>query len=247
MRLRVRRDQLTKFERLVIDDLIPKGNEIDSRELQEMHASRDFDPMAKAQEWVYALARESRSLRKTSRASRAFSFALFLTGFVLVIADAIRRNPHPAVMLSPWVVAVLTAVWPSQSVWRRTRKSRYGGLLLLIPMVVMFALIVLLHTSIAEPLGAAGSIGIVLACLGAYHAMVADAAKSGGNAVARIVDLAAAEEWFRRELRAAQPRTRREWQPYLAAFGLRDEIDKEDEDWGWALQTHGSAGSIPRL
>jgi hypothetical protein len=241
IRLRVARNQFEDFERLVIDELIPKGNEIDSRDLRRTHANRDFDPMARAQEWLSALARKNSRLQKTSLASRAFSFALFFTGFALLVADVTRRQSEAVVLLSPWLLIMLVAFWPSRFVWRLTRKWRYGGLLLWIPILIMLAVVVLVHTAIAEGLGLAGSIGILLACVGAYHATVADAAKSGGTEVQRMVDLAAAEAWFRRELRSAHPRIRKEWQPYVAAFGLSDEErESEGEDWGWALQTHAA-------
>ncbi len=103
-------------------------------------------------------------------------------------------------------------------------------------MLLMFGLIVLMHTSFAQLLGIYGSVGILLACAGTFHAMVADATKMGkGTSVQRFLELAAAEEWMRRELRVSHPRTKKEWQPYLEAFGLAPPSKKEDEDWGWAL------------
>ncbi len=55
VRLRVPREKLTEYERIVIDDLIPKGDEIDSRDIR---AEKHFDPMARAQKWLYALAHD---------------------------------------------------------------------------------------------------------------------------------------------------------------------------------------------
>ncbi|HJT17802.1 MAG TPA: hypothetical protein VJ853_10455 [Thermoanaerobaculia bacterium] len=232
VRLKVPRDQLSEFDRMVIDELIPDGRStIDSRDLPR---GKNFDPMAKAQQFLYALARQNRSYQRTAVASRAMSFVLFITGFALVVYDSVKRDPDPVVMLSPWLLAILTAVWPSRLIWPRIRRRRFASLALLVPLLVFWAVIVLLETAFADPPGFFGSIGIVLAAIGAYHAIVADAAKSGGSTAARIIELATAEAWFRGQLRLQHP-IRKEWQPYIAAFGLTEEPEREDEDWGWAF------------
>jgi hypothetical protein len=220
IRLRVPREQLSEYERLVIDALMPKGNEIDSREIQQRHSGTDFDPLKSAEKWLRDTRDTARSAQKSPGLSRLVSFALFAGGMWLIVLDLTRNSVEPVPLFATLIfLSPLVAVWP-------TRRLS----LIWIPLLLMSVFLAIVHTITPQPLGIYTSVGVLLALVGAFHAIAADAAVRGKPA-----DLIAAEAW----LRSPQAHLRTEWRPYLEALEIEKAGTKEDsgEDWGWTLST----------
>ena len=219
IRLRVPREKLSEYERLVIDDLMPKGNSVDSRQIRERHEGTDFDPMDRARKWLNDTASKVRSGTRSPRLSRFVSFAVFFAGMWLIVLDSVRAHNEPIPAIGTLIfLSALTAFW-----------SFRHPLLTAIPLVAMCAFLVAMHTAIPEPLGVYAPVGVVLALLGSFHALVAHAA-----ADVKPLDLVAAEAWLRK-----QDHRRAEWRPYLEALGIEERRDDDDagEEWGYLLST----------
>ena len=159
------------------------------------------------------------SRKRSPGLSRLFSFALFATGVVLIVLDTVQRQAEdPAALIATVVfLTPLVAAWPSRKI-----------ALSWIPLVLMCVFLAVVHSITPQPLGVWASIGVVLALLGAAHALIADAAFA-----AKPPDLVAAERWLRSQKR------RKEWQPYVEALGIEKASKEavEDEDWGYKLWT----------
>ncbi len=224
IRLRVPRERLSEYDRRVIDALMPTGNQVDSRDIQQRHAGTDFDPMASAEKYVHDLRDTSRGVKRSPRLSRLFAFALFAAGMSLIVIGMTRNAIEEPVPLFATLIFLspLVALWPSRRVsW------------IWIPLFLMFAFLAVLHSITPQPLGTYSSLGVLLALIGAFHAMAAGAAVSG-----KPPDLVAAEAW----LRSQRDHVRSEWQPYREALGLEKARSKDDdEDWGWTLSTFAAS------
>ena len=222
VRLRVDRSRLSDYERSVIDALMPNADEITSKEIEKAHAGQDFDPMDAATSWL------ERAWPRKKRVAKAPALARFLTGLMFVVgalllgAEAVRTGQNPIPFVATLVLCnFLIAMWPSIS------NARAAMFFVIIPLVLLFAVVLMVQTITYQPPGEYASLGALLMTLAAFHGIVAGAAKRDG----RTPELVAAREWFH-----AQPHVREEWVPYLEALGLR-EPEASNEEWGYALTT----------
>jgi len=209
---------LSEYERTVIDALMPNADEITSKDVEKAHAGTDFDPMDAADAWLRKLAPDY-SVR---RASKFFSFALMAAGGVLLVMEMLKLGREPFALLAALIPTnIIASIWPS--------RGRLAMAFLFIPLVLLFGVVLLVHTITYQPAGIYASAGAVLMALGGFHILVNDAARRDPRPAA-LID---AREWLR-----SQPYPRPDLAPYLEPLGLsRAKLAENEEGWGYALCT----------
>jgi len=234
--LQVSRSHFSDYGRTVIDSLMPQGDAVTSEDIDRRHAGTDYDPTDRAERFLENIASKNVKRLKSPVLSRAFSFALFVTGIYFLGLEMARSGREPVAFLATMLLIMpLIALWPSRTVWSVMQSTpRRAMRLLLIPIVLLCLFLVIFHSLTERPMGVYASIGVVLAFLGGFHALVADAAKSDSRS-----DLFLAREWFRQRLLSRPAAIRDEWIPYLDALEVPHHMKRveEDERWGTTLST----------
>ena len=245
VRLLVGRDRLTPYERAGIDALMGDGREIDSDEFLERHNGTDYDPTEALQAELTKAAEESGAQKKSPWPLRFFSLALFGAGAGLVAIESAAIDRNPVTLVATLAgCALLAAV-------RIVPDARRGSLLLLVPAILATLAVAGIQLMTDLPPGVSASIGVSLAFLGAYNAILSSSATRGKD----YARLAKARRWLRKELRSANPHLRDDMIPYLHALGLEHDLTRwrrrhqrsahfsgvagpeVEEDWGGVFMT----------
>lgn len=261
LRLLAPRERLTPYERAGIDALMPDGWETTSADIQRRHGGKGFDPANALKAELEKIGADAKKSTTSPWYSKLTSFLLFIAGLLIAIQESVRLGREPAVFGAALISAsILTSLWPRNLARNAIRASLVATLLLLIPLILAFAVIVEVHFAAAMPPGVYGSVGLALALVATYKAILAGSATRDSAAMRPLIR---ARTWLRNELKSATPRLRDEHIPWLLALGLGRDVERwrrrhqtaetrfasgsywtgtppkeEDEDaWGDALMT----------
>lgn len=218
LRLLVPREQLTSYERVAIDALIPTGWETTSTDVQRRFANNDigFDPASLLKDELEAIAEKGLGFEKPPLFSRLTSFALFAGGIALIVLNLVHTSEPAVLVVAVFVSWVAANIFPALLVRRGMRHTPAAALWLLIPILVLTAVIGLVHLSAPVPLGIYASVGLSLALFSIIHAHIATSApRDAGDALRRRCEIARA--------RKLEPPPRA--------------VDEVDEGWGEAFVT----------
>lgn len=238
LELLVDRAALQGYEKELIDGLFFGGNVTDTERIREHYKGCGFDPAAKIREPLRrAIAGLGGEGRKAPPPRRLPTLLLTLAG-----AAACAAALYPDLLMSEFLAIVLAlgiggslyiiAVLRARN-WRdvvaEPLRQSWGFLALI--MLPVAAVAVLAATG-AFRLGGWTLAGMTLLGLAAVHSACNHArSRQGADKIRFRKMLAAAREYFRRELARPQPNLRDEWFPYLMAFGLGADIDRWFRAW----------------
>ncbi|HEV7768044.1 MAG TPA: hypothetical protein VGQ76_23780 [Thermoanaerobaculia bacterium] len=219
LRLLIPREQLTSYERVAIDALIPTGWETSSTDVQRRFADEDlgFDPASLLEIELEAIAAAGLGPEKTPWFSRLTSFALFAGGIALLVLDLVRTGREPALLAVALIASsMVMGVFPALLVRRGMRHTPAAALWLLVPILLVTAVIGFVHLSAPVPIGIYASAGLSLVLFSTIHAHIATSApRDAGDALRRRCEIARARKL------EAPPRV----------------VDEVDEGWGEAFVT----------
>ena len=230
LRLLVPRDQLSPYERQVINALMTDRQEITSTEIQKKYEGQVFDPSDEIDAALRTIAGDARSRSGSPWYWRFFVFALFAAGIVLIARDTLVTNAAPvAVIGALFFGAGLTAMWPDSVARYAMQHIVAGAIVLLIPLLLVVAAGAMLHLTSEQPLGLQATAGVTLAMLALYAAIAVSASRQP------FPDLQKARNYFAAQL-AGNRALRTDYVPYAAALGLPVQPLKEpEEEWGIEL------------
>lgn len=233
LQLLVDRSTLQGYEKELVDGLFFAGDTTDTDSIREHYKGRGFDPAAKLREPLRrAIAGLGGEGRKAAAPRRLPTLLLTLAGGAacaaalypeLVASELLAISLALGIGGALYIMAVLQA-----RNWRDTvvgaRRQSWKFLVLILPPVGAVAV---LAATGAFRLGTWTLVGMTLLGLAAVNSVFNHArSRQGADKIRFRRMLAAAREYFRRELARPQPNLRDEWFPYLMAFGLGADIDR---------------------
>jgi hypothetical protein len=231
LRLLVERDHLSKYERSVIDELMPDRREISSTDIQKVYEDDSFDPTDPLTSALDAVATEAKKRAATPWWIRLPIFAVYAAGMLMIGSVTYYDHVEPVAFFAAiFVSAAVVQIWPDIAARRAvSRSTSLGAIVLLIPLIILGAVYVAMHRYTQVPMTEKSSIGMTVAFLALYLRILAAAA------TLPYPELSRARQYFENEL-AANRTIRTEWMPYAAALGLRLKTQEPvEETWGRAL------------
>lgn len=233
LRLLVDRSALQGYEKELVDGLFFAGDTTDTDGIREHYKGSGFDPASKIREPLRrAIAGLGGEGPKAAAPRRVPTLVLALAGGAACAAAlypnfVIGELLAIALALGIGGALYIMAVLQARS-WRDTvagaHRQSWKFLVLILPPV---AAVAVLAATGAFRLGSWTLAGMTLLGLAAVNSVFNHARSRQGAVKIRFRRmLAAAREYFRRELARPQPNLRDEWFPYLMAFGLGADVDR---------------------
>lgn len=229
--LRVDRETLPSYERALAKKLFFAGDTTSTARLKEHYKSSGFDP-ASAIRPDLVKAADAYLRRDGDAAPRAPRGAgwLFLLGVALIALGRPGKDHVPYLVgglfaaVFPAAVALATSqVWKERMHWGRLQAAMFlvpACLPLLAAAVILRLPAAAGRWSLLHAGFAAIAVSLFLGVLNAARS------RRGPRATAFRKLLAAAREWFRRELKTPAPAIQDDWFPYVVAFGLERDADR---------------------
>lgn len=245
LRLLVPREQLTPYERMGIDALIPDGWETSTADIRK-RAGDDgmFDATDSLESALTTIANQSGAKVKAPWYSKLTSFALFAAGMYLLFREIVEYQHEPILAFASLMAAsALTSIWPDAAARAAIQSSLRWTIVLFIPLALTVALIVIVHAVLESPPGFYGSAGLVLVMLAVYKAILASSAtRVPRDARQRYAELANVRAWMQRELRSEHPRLRDDLIPWIYALGLRSDLNRWRRRYPTQASRFGTSG-----
>ena len=237
LRLEVRRNAFTGYERQLIDALFDPGSETtDTERVRERYKKTGFDPAALIRKEL-AKRVDVLSDGKGEAPSRIPGLVLVALALALLIAGGVARQEDiPVAVIT---VAISLFVYfislAFAHAWRgRVSNIRRAALWFLVPMgalLAAFTYVVLVANQFR--VGVIMVAGLTLWMIALVHSVLNFAAsRQSPERIAKRKELAAAREFFEEELGKPEPALEDEWFPYVLAFGLGPHIDRWFDSFG---------------
>lgn len=231
LKLLVDRSRLQGYEKDLVEALFVSGDTTDADTVRRHYGSNGFDPAAEIREplrqAIRSLGGEELDLPGPSWKAPV---GLALSGLALLAGSVWLQTGEVLFAGGTLVLAANAAVWAMvlaarsrQDVARPLRSFfPFGAILFASAAGALFVLLTGAFRASAPALA-----GATLLCIAMVQGALALAqSRQGPNKILIRKKLAAAREWFRRELAKRAPTLRDEWYPYLLAFGLGPEVDR---------------------
>ena len=249
LKLRVPRSQMHGYEKALIDALFFSGDTTDTDLVRKQYASRGFDPASKIRE---PLQNKVRSLGGREHdvpvPPRAWTgpVVLAVAGLTL-LAVSLGVDAGEIFFAGGVLLVTLNAsIWAMVAA-ARSRNEVARPLRSLVPfsLILVAVLAGLLFLLLTGPFQIGPFVlgGATLLCLAMVSGTLNMAkCRQGTEKILFRKKLAAARQWFRKELAKPAPCLRDEWYPYLLAFGLGPEVDRWFRAFGGSMAS-GAGGS----
>ncbi len=251
LELLVSRSRLIAQERALVDALfMGSATRTSTDAVRKRYASTGFDPVAciRAPLKTKLSALPGADEPKAAAPSKLPTMLLLATAVALLVWGGARDGATGLIAL-----AAATACVPIYGIarglatlWRRRVAGAYARMLdFLLPMMLLVGGALWLLFTGQWQLGALSLGGLVVLVL-ALHNSVNNAARSPYSATytAFRKQLAAGREYFRRELRKAEPQLQQEWYPHMLAFGLGPHVDRWFKSFGAAATASHAAHRV---
>ena len=241
LELLVSRSRLIAHERALVDALfMGSATRTSTDAVRKQYETSGFDPVAciRAPLEARLAALPGADEPKASPPSKRWTQLLLAMAIVLLVWGGVRDGTSGLITLAA-AAACLPVYGIARgfaALWRRRVVSAYMGMLgFLAPMLVTLGGALWLLFTGKWQLGALPLAGLVVWMLALYNS-VTNGARSQHSAryTAFRKQLAAGREYFRRELRKAEPQLQQEWYPHMLAFGLGPHVDRWFKSFGAA-------------
>ncbi|MEO7966435.1 MAG: hypothetical protein ABIT38_21260, partial [Gemmatimonadaceae bacterium] len=254
LELLVDRHTLPDYEnKLVAAFFTGSSRTTDTDEVRARYKKTGFDPSSIISPALESLKRVATGAGgKYPKPSKRLTIFLLLAAVALLGAGVAQR-PSDILRVGPWIGGILFAavVALSQAAVWRTRVIAPGphALRMLIPILLAMGVVSLAVLNDDNRAGILVLAGVTILLI-AFLNNILNIARSRHPAerIALRKRLAAAREYFRRELRKESPALRDEWYPYFLAFGLGSQVDKWFRSFGGdnvtRASTIGSSGYV---
>ncbi|HYK91334.1 MAG TPA: hypothetical protein VE398_21365, partial [Acidobacteriota bacterium] len=242
LQLLVNREEITGYERDLIDSLFFSGDSTDSDRIRRHYKNRGFNPSARIRGPLSKAAHALASRRgKAPKPSWKVSLMLSLAAITLIaLAGVIRTEEFVVAAVAIGIGILLYVLAISQAIFwqKRVLDLRLHSLRFLLPVIVLVSSTAAFMLAGGFRPSAWLLAGFALLCLAAVSSVL-NAAKSRSESekIGLQIKLAAAREYFREQLKSPRPNLRDAWYPYLIAFGLGTQVDR------WFKAFGGSKGS----
>jgi hypothetical protein len=256
--LQVKRAELEGYERALIDALFfDDRTSTSTEEVRSHYEKTGFDPAKTIKEGLMARVGELMPKGEGVGVWRWPSVLLFIAGIGLLVQEWWSREDHPGFVFGIAAAAMVIAaigLIPGQ-VFRE--RIDWGIKALMATLAIPVAGAVGVTGLLWFPVGS-GRIVLSEWVIGAMAVLAiwavnvtVNSAKSRNHrdAIAFRKMLAAGREFFREELEKEQPALQDDWYPWIAAFGLKNEVAQwsvrhaTDDDSRWRGGSTGSSSS----
>lgn len=248
LEMQVPRDSFKSHERALIDGLF-RSNETktDTERVRKRYKTSGFDPAALIKQRLEKLVEDTTPGSKGSKPSVRLTLLLLAIGALVMAWRATQDGIDAQVgiitvlaSLGVYVVAVSqSAVWRS-----RVRAVAVHALRFLIPLTLGAYLFARVVYEGRGDLGAWMLVGLTVWMVGLVNSVLNQArSRQSLERIALRKRLAAAREFFRRELGKERPALVDDWFPYLIGFGLGSHIDKWFRAFGGAASSSAMTGA----
>ena len=252
MDLLVDRGELGDYERSLIDALFsPKQKSTDTQAIRKRYQSSGFDPSTSiagsVKQMVNRLAPNDVPPR---RAGRRPTIALLAGAAACFVVAGVTRPPD--LILVALGTLATTAVYLfallQARLWQpRVERPLLHTLRFVIPFLALLVVFAMVVREDRLRSGVLVLAGLALLFLAAWHSVLAMAMwRRGPQRLQLRRELAAARQWFSRELQQSEPRLRDAWFPYLIAFGLGSRMDHWFKAFGGAARSSSGMASSSR-
>lgn len=242
LRLLVSRDTLKGHERKLVDALFVDGEETDTDRIRLHYKNRGFDP---ADTLRASLKERVKRLRRGDAQAPTYhlGLVLFLGGLAALGVGMLQYTDHAVVSvvaagvgLGVYVVSMIVA----QSYDRRVIGAPSIGVYYFVPLAALAAALIygMLATDLMPGLGTLVGLSLLYAAF-INSQLNLMRTRDTADFTGLRKRLVSARRYFKRELRAHNPRLQDAWLPYLLAFGLGRNVDR------WFRVNHGEAFATP--
>lgn len=248
--LLVGREEFLGYEAALVKALFFSGDTTSTERIRERYKKTGLDLVAKIRKPVSKLA----SRLATGQSGRRFKGPRFLSAVIVIgiaIALLVSTGFQPAqnsvaaavaggIIIALFIIGLISAFDFSV----RVVDLKLHALKIAIPLLLLVAGVVAFLWGIASavPLGIPVLLGVPLLAIAAIMMML-NAARTADSTERLELRrrLAAAREWFKRELRSRHPQLDDGWFPYFLAFGLGVHVDRWFRAFGTSnASTHAS-------
>ena len=253
--LTLKRDRQTfsDYEQALVNSLFIDGDTTSTDKIKKHYAKIGFDPVAKIRKSVE---RQARAFGKQGNAPKADwkpTMLVAATGIIFLIVAGFLL---PINILGSAVTAgavfffYIFGVFGALDYRRRVTNLRFASLAFVLPMALL-TIVVLLTLVVPFHFGVVMYAGAVLIAVAAIRSLFNIArSRDAGDRLENRRRLAAAREYFVRELQRPNPSLDDAWFPYVLAFGLGANVDRWFRSFGgrttnsqWGTASHGGASS----
>jgi len=245
LRLTVSREafQARGHEQALVAALFDRNAETDSDRVRKRYERTGFDPAATIRAALERRVRRDPDMQDFAAAPLAAPALVLAAGALALVVWGVWREPPTmlaaGLFAGAGVLPFGTAVCGAARWRKRIARPRRGAVLFTFPTLALLALFAVLCLGtrrlgewlpdVTLPVLAGLAALTLAACM---HVLHAAATRDGPRKLRRRQLLAAAREFFRRELRMPEPRLRDEWFPYLVAFGLGGDAERWSRGFG---------------
>lgn len=247
--LLVPREGLQGYEATLVKSLFFDGETTSTARIRERYKKTGLDPVAKIRGPVSKLASRLGKGKAKRRVKRERMLpALIVLGIAIALLLCTGFQPAhnvvaAAVGSGAVIVLLIIGLISASDFGGRVANLKLHSVKVAFPMLLLVAGVVAFLAAVAAlvPLGIPVLLGVPLLAVAAV--MVVLSAARAADPPDRLElrrRLAAAREWFKRELRSPHPQLDDRWFPYLLAFGLGGHVDR----WFRAFGTDALSNSV---
>ncbi len=253
MELKVPREELSGYERELVDKFFFSGNTTNTEAIRANYKSSGLDPAGLIRP---AVTLDADTLLGGGKKARGVFGCLGTIAFLMLLgfgAVAMPDERKPVAFIAAGALFVLFVVASSIANYWQSRPDfgRKQALWMLLPWALILAAVSVV-SSFEPPLLVEILLGAAAVCAIATSASVA-ASKQSSAAIDFRRKLAAVRNYFRAELARPQPQLDDAWFPYVLAFGLGTQAEKWFKAFGGVSSGAGaiahstSSSSLERL
>jgi len=241
------KDSFDGYEKSLVKSLFIGGDTTSTEKVKAWYKAkkRGFDPAGLIRSPLERKARELGKKSDAPKAGWAPTIFLFLAGVALLIFGGFYGplNILGAAVTSGIVIALfIFGLIGALDYRHRITRLEFFAIEFVPQLLLIFAVPAI---ALSFRFGVFMLAGIVLFSLAAIRAILTAAMSSdAGGRLERRRRLAAAREWFARELRRPDPALEDSWFPYLLAFGLGANVDRWFHAFGGKSSGGGSSSSF---
>ena len=233
--LKEKKESFSGYEAALVKTLFFSGDTTSTARIKQHYKKNGFNPVLLIRGPLEKKKRDIGPVGGASKVSWRPSVILMLAGIALVAAGCLfgPLNIVGGIATASAVLILCVAGYvPATDYRRRVANLRVRSLDFVPQILLIFAVPLIAQRLLLGPLTIAG---LVLLSLAAIRAILSAAmTRDGGERLENRRRLAAAREYFARELRSPNPALEDAWYPYLLAFGLGPNAD------GWFRSFGGS-------